>query len=191
MEKKKYITKPLIKQGVPAEQEPVNKSKILVTSKAIDVEELPALLKKKLFVIRPKILSAEFCYNPCWWVELDFHVTFISKKNKHSGTLHFVVDEVKGCGVIEERLDFKPGKKAVDEKMVIPRKLTREQAEKKAVTDARWKVVFTKYKNPPLVDVKEVKEFYRPYYKVKCTFGKDIEEQMIPADDFANYYVLN
>ena len=165
------------------------KQNYLVTQTALSQNEASALVRKKFFIVRPQIVSMEICYVPCWWVVLDFNVTFFSKKNKFEGRLEFIVDEVKGCGVIEDAVKIKLDKKKIGSADLVPRKLSREQAEKKAIIEARWKVVMAKYKRPPEVEIVNTREFYRPYYEVEYTYGKEIMKQWIPADSYGNYFV--
>ena len=105
--------------------------------------------------------------------------------------MNFIVDDVKGCSVIEDKIDFKPKKSKIEDSKIMDYKFTKEAAVKKAVIDARWKVVFSRYKNPPEIEVKNVIEFYRPYYEAEVEYGNSLETKMIPADGFANYFVYN
>jgi hypothetical protein len=66
--------------------------------------------------------------------------------------------------------------------------MTREQAERKVKTDARWKVVMAQYKRPPELSTVSVREFYRPYYHVQVSFGGESGEKWIPADGYDSYF---
>lgn len=160
-----------------------------VTQIALSKWDAAGLARKKFFVIKPEIVSMEICYVPCWWVVLDYSVTFFSKKHQVEGRLHFIVDEVKGCGVIEDPISVKLKRSSIEAGALVPHRLDREQATKKAIIDARWKVVMSRYKRPPELQVVSVKEFYRPYYEVELSYGGEVSKQWISADAFGNYFV--
>ncbi len=144
-------------------------------------------VRKKLFFIPPRIISSELKYVPCWKIVLDFTVVYFSKKNVVEGRLDFIVDEVKGCSLVEESLKIKLERRNIEPSIVVPFKYTQEEAVKKAVIDARWKVVLGRYKKPPELQLVSTQVFYRPYYKIEYTFGDKIEVQWIAADDYGNY----
>ena len=149
------------------------------------------MVRKKLFLVRPRILSAEFRYLPCWRVTLDYSVSYFKQTRSDDGSVVFIVDPVKGCGVIEEKLDFKLERKSIADELLAGEMLTKEQAEKKAIVDARWKVLMARFKRPPALETKSIEEFYRPYYRAEYTYGNKVRTQWIAADDFANYFVYN
>jgi hypothetical protein len=151
-------------------------------------DEISYLAKRRFFVISPRILNVKLRYIPCWWVSLDYQVTILTKNNIREGSLDFVVDEVKGCAVMEASLPVALAPKTANRKTVMSGTITKSQAEKKAVTDARWKVVMGQYKRPPEIFNVKAARFYRPYYEVDVTYANRPEILWIPADNFGNYY---
>ncbi|MCB6993848.1 hypothetical protein LI177_10180 [bacterium 210820-DFI.6.37] len=164
---------------------------IKTTPQTIFEKDLPEAVKKKLFVLRPEIVSAELCYVPCWRVVLKFSVSYLKKSRSEEGQIEFIVDPIKGCGANEEKFNLKLTKKSIPEEMVSEKNFSKEDAERKATTDARWKVLLNRYKQPAKLETARVDPFYRPYYKTEVLWGSKSEIQYVAADDFANYFVYS
>jgi hypothetical protein len=162
-----------------------------VTLKVVDESELPDLVPKNLFLFRPKISDARFCYVPCHKVVLEYAVAYFSAKKSDNGRLTFIVDDKKGTGVIEDDIRLEIVKGNIDEGLIEDEFFTKEQAEKKAVVDARWKVLLARYKKPPELEVISSEKFYRPYFEVTYTLGKKERKAWVPADKYATYFVYN
>jgi hypothetical protein len=170
-------------------QDPVAEAmNFYATKQTIFEEELPYLAKKKFFLIPQKVVGAKLHYVPCWWIVLDYCVTLLTKRNTREGRLDFIVDEIRGCSVMEQFLPVKLCRTDADRRAVLPQKLTEAQAEKKAIVDARWKVVMGQYKRPPELKTVSIRQFYRPYYEVALQCGGRVSAQWIPADDYDNYF---
>lgn len=137
--------------------------RILTTVKTIDERDLAELAPKRLFLLKPRVVSSRFCYVPCRKVVLEYSVSYFSAKRTDSGKITFVVDDKKGTGVIEDNIKLSLVKKNIEETLIEEEFFTDEQATKKAVVDARWKVLMARYKKPPELEVKSVSKFYRPY----------------------------
>ena len=162
-----------------------------VTEKTLEEFEIPFKLPKKLLFIKPKVLFSELIYVPCWWVAMEYHVIQLRKGRTTDGNVQFVVDDVVGSAVIDSSIHFHPIKKKIDGSLLSAHSLTREQAERKAKIEARWKVVFAMYRSPPYLDNLKSSFFFRPYYKVRLCYGYGKEkERMIAADGYANYSSL-
>lgn len=193
MEKEKLVKQlKAVKASAPMDNEKHNKgAKLKVTLRTVSEEDLPYLVRKRFFLIRPKVLSAEFHYLPCWRVVLKYTVSYFKKNRTDDGTIEFIVDPIRGCGANEEKLSLKLVKKEIEPRMLVKDTLTRAQAEKKAIVDARWKVLMAKYKRPAELETDHIEKFYRPYYEVSFTYGGKIQTQWVAADDFSNYFVYN
>lgn len=168
-----------------------NNLRVLTTVKTVDERELAELAPKRLFLFRPHVVSARFCYVPCRKVILKYDVSYFSAKRTDSGEITFVVDDKKGTGAIEDNIKLSLVKKSIEEKLIEEEFFTDEQATKKAIVDARWKVLMAKYKKPPELEVKSVSKFYRPYYEVMYSFGGKEKRAWIPADEYGTYFVYN
>lgn len=189
---KKKIMKPLkADQAHLKEEQEQERRRCKVTAQTSFEESLPYLVRKKFFLFKPRLLTSEFCYLPCWRVILNYSVSYFKKNRAEDGKIEFIVDPIKGCGANEERLNLKLVKKAIPVKLLAAEELSREQAEKKAIVDARWKVLMAKFKRPPELETASMEQFYRPYYKVQVAWGSKTETQWVAADDFANYFVYN
>lgn len=165
--------------------------KVTVTRKSLGVEDLPDVMRKKFFIKKAQVVKARFCYLPCYRVELAFFVSYFSEKRSDNGHLVFIVDPKRGCGVIEDNIRLDISKKAIDESLMMDDELTEEQAEKKAIVDARWKVLMARYKKPAELKTVKIEKFYRPYYEVLASYGGAEKVQWVAADDYANYFVYN
>ena len=180
------------KASTPTDKEKQSKGvKVKVTLHTISEEDLPYLVRKRLFLIRPKVLSAKFHYLPCWRVVLKYSVSYFKKNRTDDGTIEFIVDPIRGCGANEEKLNLKLVKKAIEPELLVADTLTRAQAEKRAIVDARWKVLMAKYKRSPELETDHIEKFYRPYYELRVAFAGKTQTQFIAADDFSNYFVYN
>lgn len=168
-----------------------NKVKALVTSKIVEIDDLADLAPKRMFLFKPRVVSARFCYIPCRKVVLDYSVSFFSAKRNDSGRLTFIVDDKKGTGVIEDNIKLQTMKKHIDEELIEDEFFSDEQAVKKAVVDARWKVLLSRFKKPPELEVVSAEKFYRPYYDVTYSFGGREKKAWIPADKYGTYFVYN
>lgn len=164
---------------------------IKVTPQTIFEEDLREAVKKKLFILRPNIASAELCYVPCWKVVLKFSVSYLKKTRSEEGQIEFIADPLKGCSANEEKFDLKLKNKSIPEEAISEKSISREDAERKATTDARWKVLLNRYKQPAQLETVRVDPFYRPYYKAEVAWGTKSEIQYVAADDFANYFVYS
>ena len=168
-----------------------NKLKVLVTPKTVEINELADLAPKRLFLFKPRVVSARFCYVPCRKVVLDYSVSFFSARRNDSGRLTFIVDDKKGTGVIEDNIKLQTVKKHIDEDLIEEEFFSDEQAVKKAVVDARWKVLLSRFKKPPELEVVSAEKFYRPYYDVTYSIGGREKKAWIPADKYGTYFVYN
>lgn len=164
---------------------------IKTTPQTIFEKDLPEAVKKKLFILRPDIAAAELCYVPCWKVVLKFSVSYLKKTRSEEGQIEFIVDPIKGCGANEEKFNLRLEKKTISEDLISEKSFPREVAERKATTDARWKVLLNRYKQPAQLETVRVDQFYRPYYKAEVVWGTKSEIQYVAADDFANYFVYS
>jgi hypothetical protein len=171
---------------------PFRKLKECKTIKALpkvtEQDMLPELLKRRLFLFPQRLVRASLRYVPCWQVYLDYSVRGISKNQKREGRVDMLVDEQRGCLAIDGGIILKPLDASVDKRLIVGDRLTEEQAEKKAVVEARWKVLMARYKQPPELTTTKIRKFYRPYYKATVfSLGKE-SEQWIPADGFDQYF---
>ncbi|HZK02323.1 MAG TPA: hypothetical protein VFC96_05610 [Anaerovoracaceae bacterium] len=163
------------------------KNNCLATEIVLSKSDAASLVRKKFFFIPPQIHSMKMRYVPCWWVVLDFTVGFFGNKNQVEGRLNFIVDEIKGCGLVDESVRIKLAKKKIESHELVEIRLSEDQAVKKATVDARWKVVLGKYKKPPELELVSTKIFYRPYFEVDYSYGQDIMTQWIPVDNYGSY----
>ena len=164
---------------------------VKATMKLIHEKDLPEMLRKKFFLFTPKIKSVEFFYLPCWSVVLKYYISYFNAYHMDRGNVEFIVDPINGCGFNEDKLELRFTKRMICKDIINEKGLSKEQAEKKAIIDARWKVLLSKYKRPPELEIVSAFEFFRPYYKVNTIWGNHEEIQWIPADDFANYFIYN
>ncbi|NBI62709.1 hypothetical protein D3Z38_06480 [Clostridiales bacterium] len=193
---RKTLVKPLApqKQSDADFQDPKNSEnliKIRVTKKTISEEQLVQYARKKMFIMKPKILSVEFFYQSCWRVVLDFKVAYFKETRADRGQVEFIVDPRKGCGANEEELALDLISKRVPLEMISDVDVEKGEAERKAKVDARWKVLLARYKKPAELELAEITQFYRPYYMAKVSWGSKTGIQYLAADDFANYFVYN
>lgn len=164
---------------------------IKATQQVLFKADLPKAIKKKLLSVPPKILSANLHYVSCWKVTMHFQIEYLSGRRNASGELEFIVDPIKGSCVNEERLDLKLKKIKIDPEMISEKKFELEEAERKSVTDARWKVLLNRYKQPAKITIIKTEEFFRPYYVVEVIFGTKKELQYVIADEFSNYFTYS
>lgn len=176
-----------VKQG----GKPENTSRCRTLPLKVREEDIPELLRKKFFLFTPKIKKAELFYLSCWRVELRFYVSYLNARREDKGTLEFIVDPIKGCGVNEERIRLKFAYDNIPDNLISDKTMTKEVAEKKAIIDARWKVLLSRYKRPAELETVSTMSFLRPYYKVYTVWGSKEEIQWIPADNFASYFIYN
>lgn len=193
---RKTLVKPLVprRRSDADFQDPKNSEnliKIRATKKTIDEEQLVQYARKKIFIMKPQILSAKFFYQPCWRVVLDFKVAYFKETRADRGQVEFIVDPRKGCGANEEELSLNLISKRVPLEMLSDVDVEKDEAERKAKVDARWKVLLARYKKPAELELAELKRFYRPYYRAEVSWGNKTGVQYLAADDFANYFVYN
>ena len=162
-----------------------------VTEITVSESELGDLVPKKMFLFRPRIVSTRFCYVPCRKVVLQYSVSYFSARRTDKGRLTFIVDDKKGTGVIEDNIKLKIIRKSIEGDLIEEEFFSDEQAVKKAVVYARWKVLLSKYKKPPELEVISSEKFYRPYYEVLYSFGGKEKKAWIPADRYGTYFVYN
>ena len=192
MEKNRRVKKPVKRLERRPDRDGHNELRhVRMTEKVVDESTLCELLPKRLFLIHPRLLSARFCYVACWKVVLEYAVSYFKKNRADHGTIVFVVDGTKGCAVIEDDIELKLIRSGIDADLCEKDAFTQEQAEKKAIVDARWKVLMARYKRPPELETKAISKFYRPYYEVEYSYGGKIKKYWIPADEYGNYFVYN
>ncbi len=189
---KKGVKKPvkrLKRLGDALNGSDIDEIRVPVTLKTVDESELADLAPKRLFLLKPKVKRARFCYIPCHRILLSYSVSYFSNKRCDDGQLTFIVDDKKGTGVIEDNMKLQTVRKAIDEDIIEEAFFSDEQAVKKAVVDARWKVLLAKYKKPPELELVSSEKFYRPYYEVTYVFGGKEKTAWIPADKYGTYFV--
>ena len=164
---------------------------VKATRQVVFEDDISDLLRKRFFLFSPKINSTEMFYLQCWKVLLKYSVAYFKETRADKGSIEFIVDPIKGSAANEEKIDLSLIKKSIPSALISEKKLSEERAEKKAIVDARWKVLLSKFKRPPELEVVSVDVFYRPYYKVDTICGSKEGIQWIPADDFGNYFVYN
>lgn len=167
----------------------IDEIRVPVTLKTVDESELADLAPKCLFLLKLKVKRARFCYIQCHRVVLSYSVSYFSNKRCDDGQMTFIVDDKKGTGVIEDNMKLQTIRKAIDENIIEEAFFSDEQAVKKAVVDARWKVLLAKYKKPPELKLVSSEKFYRPYYEVTYAFGGKEKTVWIPADNYGTYFV--
>ena len=167
----------------------IDEVRVPVTLKTVDESELADLAPKRLFLLKPKVKQARFCYISCHRVVLSYSVSYFSNRRRDDGQLTFIVDDKKGTGVIEDNMKLQTVRKAIDEDLIEEAFFSDEQAVKKAIVDARWKVLLAKYKKPPELELVSSEKFYRPYYEVTYAFGGKEKTAWIPADKYGTYFV--
>ena len=175
---------PALKSGIP-----LCFVNIRSSGQAVTYEDLQDEIPRKLMLWQQQLINAELRYVPCWHVVLDYHVAGLNRRNYHEGTMEFIVDERKGSSLIDDDVEFGFCYEQVNSRLITEGRFTMEIAEKKAITDARWKVGLSRFKSPPELSTVSIKKFYRPYFRAMVARSGRPSEVWIPADGYGNYFV--
>jgi hypothetical protein len=162
----------------------------LCTRQTLDLQTARAEAEKRfrrLFFFKPKVSSAEIIYSPCWLVKMAYDAPLLVGKKRLRGDISMIVDEAHGVSSLEN-LDLPLRRSRLDDAPGFS--ITEEAAVKRAKTDARWKVLYGKYKTVSDLEVKEVIQFYRPHWEIGLDYGGKSAVRLVPADGYSTHGVF-
>lgn len=165
----------------------MNKNKgALVTNLVIDQElvEVNVIKRfKRFFFVKPKITSANLIYVPCWQIKMKYENPLLVGKIRKKGTLFIIVDEKFGISCLEkDELVLKT--ESLKESM-LPFENTEEQVIDRAKKNARWKVLYGRYRTIADLEIVKVTRFYRPYWDLSLEHIGKNSKQLLAADGYA------